>query len=75
MVVTYAQVKRIPGRPAEVKLQPTAPEGWDDSEERELEVLARGAGELVRKSLQQVNREQAEACRKKLLQEMKDAGK
>ena len=55
MVVAYAQVKRIPGRPAEVKLQPTAPEGWDDSEERELEVLARGAGELVRKSLQQVN--------------------
>lgn len=74
-MVSYAQVKRIPGRPAEVKLQTTAPEGWDDSEERELEVLARGAGELVRKSLHQMNREQAEACRKKLLREMKDTGK
>lgn len=74
-MVTYAQVKRIPGKPAEVKIQTTAPEGWDDSEDRELEVLARGAGELVRKSIRLMNREQAEACRKKLLQEMKDAGK
>ncbi len=74
-MVTYAQVKRIPGKPAEVKLQSTAPEGWDDSEDRELEILARGAGELVRKSLRQMNREQAEACRKKLLREMRQAGK
>lgn len=74
-MVTYAQVKRVPGKPAEVKIQTTAPEGWDDSEDQELEVLARGAGELARKSIQLMNREQAEVCRKKLLQEMRDAGK
>lgn len=74
-MVTYAQVKRIPGKPAEVKIQTTAPAGWDDSEEQELEALARGAGELARKSMHLMNREQAESCRKKLLQEMRDAGK
>lgn len=74
-MVTYAQVKRVPGKPAEVKIQTTAPEGWDDSEEQELEVLARGAGELARKSIQLMNREQAESCRKQLLREMRDTGK
>ncbi len=74
-MVTYAQVKRIPGKPAEVKLQSTAPAGWDDSEDRELEILARGAEDLVRKSLSLVNQEQAEACRKKMLREMREGGK
>lgn len=74
-MVTYAQVKRVPGKPAEVKIQTTAPEGWDDSEEQELEMLARGAGELARKSIQLMNREQAESCRKQLLREMRDTGK
>lgn len=74
-MVTYAQVKRHPGKPTEVKVSVTAPEGWDDSEERELEWLARGASELARSSHQDIDKELAKSCRKKMLEEMRRAEK
>ncbi len=74
-MVQYAQVKRRPGKPAEVTLLQTPPEGWDDTEEAELEWLARGAAELARRSLTSIDRAKAEACRKKMLDEMRKASK
>ena len=69
-MVVYVQVKKSQGTPPEIKIQQIPPAGWDDSEDRELELLARGAGELARKSLQKIDKDKAEECRKKLLQEM-----
>lgn len=68
---TYAKVKRIPGKTAEVTFSTYAPKDWDDSEERELEWLARGAGELARRSLAGIDKNKAQECRKKMLHEMK----
>ena len=74
-MVQYAQVKRRPGKPAEVTLLQTPPEGWDDTEDAELEWLARGASELARRSLKDIDRVKAEECRKKMLDEMRKASK
>ena len=74
-MAVYAQVKRIPGKASEVTILSAPPAGWDDSEEAELEWLARGAGELARKSRENFNKHQAELCRRKLLSEMRQATK
>ena len=67
----YVQVKRTSGRPPEIKVQPKAPEGWDDSEEKDLEWLARGASLLARKNMQGIDLKKAEECKKKLLAELR----
>lgn len=69
-MVVYVQVKKPQGREPEITIQQTPPAGWDDSEDRELDWLARGAGKLARESLQKMDKDKAEECRKKLLQEM-----
>lgn len=71
-MVVYGQVKRIPGKAPEVKVQQSPPEGWDDSEERDLEWLARGASELARKSLQDLDVQKAAEHRRKLLNEIRN---
>ena len=46
---------------------------WEDTEIIELEKLARKATETARQSMQHINADKAEACRKQLLKEMKEA--
>ena len=46
---------------------------WEDTEAAELEKLARKATETARQSMKYINADKAEACRKQLLQEMKEA--
>ncbi len=70
---TYAQVKRTPGKAAKVILRQTPPANWDDSEERELEKLAHGASVLAWKSLSQIDKDKADECRKRMLEEMKSS--
>ena len=72
-MVIYAQVKRTPGRAPEINVQQTPPEGWDDSEEKELEWLARGAGALAHESLRELDAQKAAECRKKMLNEVRTA--
>ena len=74
-MAAYAQVKSIPGTASKVTILSAPPAGWDDSEEAELEWLARDAGELARKSRENLNKHQAELCRRKLLSEMRQATK
>lgn len=69
-MVVYVQEKKLQGKAPEITMQQTPSPGWDDSEDRELELLARGAGKLARESLQRMDKDKAEECRKKLLQEM-----
>lgn len=46
---------------------------WGVEEDAELEKLARRATATARQSLRQINAAKAAACRKQLLQEMKEA--
>lgn len=73
--MVYAQVKRIPGKPVERIVQTAPPANWDDSEDKELEWLARGASELARSTMQQLDETKAAECKKRMLQEMKHSGK
>ena len=73
--MVYAQVKRSPGKPAERIVQETPPADWDDSEDKELEWLARGASELARSTMHQLDEAKADECKKRMLQEMKHPGK
>lgn len=68
----YGQIERIPGKKPKVTVFHHAPKGWDDSEERELEWLARGAAELARKSLKNIDRKKAAECRKQLLEDLRN---
>jgi hypothetical protein len=46
---------------------------WEDTEVAELEKLARQATAAARQSMKLINADKAEACRKQLLREMKEA--
>lgn len=70
-MVVYVQVNRPMGKSPETQIQQNAPKDWDDSEERELEWLARGASALARKSMRSIDPNKAEECRKKLLEEIR----
>lgn len=72
-MVVYGQIVKKPGQPAKVITQQTPPKGWDDSEEQELEWLARGASDLARESLKDIDKAKADDCLKKMLDEIKNA--
>ena len=46
---------------------------WEESEDAELEKLARRATASARQSIHHINAAKADACKKQLLQEMRDA--
>ena len=74
LMVVYVQGKKTQNATPEKAPQTNTSEGWDDSEEQELEWLARGAGALARNSLQEIDSSKAEECRRKLLEEMRTPG-
>lgn len=63
--------------PAEKAADRTRPDSqsnrWEDTEVAELEKLARQATAAARQSMKFINADKAEACRKQLLREMKEA--
>lgn len=46
---------------------------WTDTEEPELEKLAKGATAVARESMKHINVEKARACRRKMIQELLSA--
>lgn len=74
LMVVYVQGKKTRNETPERATQQNSSESWDDSEEQELEWLARGAGALACNSLQDINKSKAEECRRKLLEEMRTPG-
>lgn len=74
LMAVYVQGKKTRNETPERATQQNSSESWDDSEEQELEWLARGAGALARNSLQDINKSKAEECRRKLLEEMRTPG-
>lgn len=70
----YAQVRREPGKKPEVIALEKAPDGWDDSEEQELQHLAQGAGLLAWQSLQSVDKVKAEEQKRLLKNELRTPG-
>jgi hypothetical protein len=70
-MVSYGQVTRTPGQPSQVREQVTPPEIWDDSEERELEFLAKGASALAWRNMNNVDKAKADQNRKEMLNEVR----
>lgn len=69
-MVTYWNIKRAPGQQQQVEKSAQPPADWDDSEDRELELLAKGASSLARENVRRVDAQKAEACRKEMLQQI-----
>lgn len=65
----YTPSEKVEGRNAQDAQNPE----WEESEDAELEKLARRATASARQSFHHINAAKADACKKQLLQEMRDA--
>lgn len=70
-MVTYAQVKRSPGAPAEIIPLKCPPKDWDESEDKELHQIAQHAGILAWKDSQHTDKDKVSDCRNQMMNELR----
>lgn len=69
-MVTYWKIKRTSNQQQQVEKSDLPSAEWDDSEDRELEALAKGASSLAREEVARIDAQKAEECRKQMLQQV-----
>ncbi len=70
-MVTYARVKRFPGKSSEIVTLKYPPQEWDEKEDIELSKLAQHAGVQAWQDSQEVNKGKASQCKQQMMNELR----